>query len=216
MTGVRFWPNNEARCWLSETRQKNNNGVVSWAATERFQVVIFKTANQLDLVSLRDHKSMLLWIKDLDVRKKKKTSYGLEVPQQYARRRIIYWFHIIVTPKDTLNQSIWVLKADNGKKENSVFPLVNSKALTQGIEKTIFVVRSDSPLNIQSIEIWSSWNIFKKLIWRFYAGVHSCRQESIWSSGRYIFPFLSNFFMEVSNLRYDPAGQAYTGKNLIL
>ena len=41
--------------------------------------------------------------------------------------------------------------------------------------------------------IWSSWNIFKKLIWRFYAGVHSCRQESIWSSGRYIFPFLSNF-----------------------
>ena len=79
------------------------------------------------------------------------------------------------------------------KKEKSVFPLINSKALTQGIEKTMFVLRSDSPLNIQSIEIWSSWNIFKKLIWRFYAGVHSCRQESIWSSGKYIFPFLSSF-----------------------
>ena len=79
------------------------------------------------------------------------------------------------------------------KKEKSVFPLVNSKALTQGIEKTMFVLRSDSPLNIQSMEIWSSWNIFKKLIWRFYAGVHSHRQESIWSSGRCIFPFLSNF-----------------------
>ena len=77
------------------------------------------------------------------------------------------------------------------KKEKSVFPLVNSKA--QGIEKTMFVSRSDSPLNIQSIEIWSSWNIFKKLIWRFNAGVHSCREESIWSNGRYIFPFLSNF-----------------------
>ena len=30
------------------------------AATERFEVVIFKTARQLDLASLRDHKSMLL------------------------------------------------------------------------------------------------------------------------------------------------------------
>ena len=79
------------------------------------------------------------------------------------------------------------------RKEKSVFPLVNSKALTQGIEKTMFVLTSDSPLNIQSIKIWSSWNIFKKLIWRFYAGVHSCRQESIWSSGKYIFPLLSNF-----------------------
>ena len=66
------------------------------------------------------------------------------------------------------------------KKEKSVFPLVNSKALTQVIVKTMFVyLRSDSPLNIQSMEIWSSWNIFKKLIWRFYAGVHSYRQESI-------------------------------------
>ena len=70
-----------------------------------------------------------------------------------------------------------------GKKEKSVFPLVKSKALTQGIEKTMFVSRSDSPLNIQSIEIWSSWNIFKKLIWPFHAGVHSCRQEPISSSG---------------------------------
>ena len=30
------------------------------AATERFEVVIFKTASQLDLASLRDHKNMLL------------------------------------------------------------------------------------------------------------------------------------------------------------
>ena len=30
------------------------------AATERFEVVIFKAANQLDLASLRDHKNMLL------------------------------------------------------------------------------------------------------------------------------------------------------------
>ena len=30
------------------------------AATERFEVVIFKTAGQLDLAPLRDHKSMLL------------------------------------------------------------------------------------------------------------------------------------------------------------
>ena len=30
------------------------------AATERFEVVIFKTASQLDLTSLRDHKNMLL------------------------------------------------------------------------------------------------------------------------------------------------------------
>ena len=30
------------------------------AATERFQVVIFKTASQLDLASLRDHKNTLL------------------------------------------------------------------------------------------------------------------------------------------------------------
>ena len=29
------------------------------AATERFEVVIFKTASQLDLASLRDHKNML-------------------------------------------------------------------------------------------------------------------------------------------------------------
>ena len=33
----------------------------------------------------------------------------------------------------------------------------------------------------------------------FYAGVHSCRQESIWSSGRYIFPFLSNFLKNLLN-----------------
>ena len=30
------------------------------AAMERFEVVIFKTAGQLDLASLRDHKNMLL------------------------------------------------------------------------------------------------------------------------------------------------------------
>ena len=30
------------------------------AATERFEVVIFKAASQLDLASLRDHKNMLL------------------------------------------------------------------------------------------------------------------------------------------------------------
>ena len=30
------------------------------AATERFEVVIFKTASQLDHTSLRDHKNMLL------------------------------------------------------------------------------------------------------------------------------------------------------------
>ena len=30
------------------------------AARERFEVVIFKTARQLDLASLRDHKNMLL------------------------------------------------------------------------------------------------------------------------------------------------------------
>ena len=30
------------------------------AAMERFEVVTFKTASQLDLASLRDHKSMLL------------------------------------------------------------------------------------------------------------------------------------------------------------
>ena len=30
------------------------------AATEGFEVVTFKTASQLDLASLRDHKSMLL------------------------------------------------------------------------------------------------------------------------------------------------------------
>ena len=30
------------------------------AATVRFEVVIFKTASQVDLVSLRDHKNMLL------------------------------------------------------------------------------------------------------------------------------------------------------------
>ena len=30
------------------------------AARERFEVVIFKTASQLDLASLRDHKNMLL------------------------------------------------------------------------------------------------------------------------------------------------------------
>ena len=30
------------------------------AAKERFEVVIFKPASQLDLVSLRDHKNMLL------------------------------------------------------------------------------------------------------------------------------------------------------------
>ena len=30
------------------------------AATERFEVVIFKTASQLDLASLRDHKNILL------------------------------------------------------------------------------------------------------------------------------------------------------------
>ena len=30
------------------------------AATDRFEVVIFKTASQLDLASLRDHKSMML------------------------------------------------------------------------------------------------------------------------------------------------------------
>ena len=79
------------------------------------------------------------------------------------------------------------------KKEKSVFPLINSRALSQSIEKTMFVLRSVSPLNTQSMEIWSSWNMFKKLIWRFYAGVHSYGQEVIWSSGGYIFPFLSNF-----------------------
>ena len=51
----------------------------------------------------------------------------------------------------------------------------------------MLLFRSDSPLNIQSTEIWSSQNIFEKLIWRFYPGVHSCGQESVWSSGRYIF-----------------------------
>ena len=30
------------------------------AATERFEVVIFKTASQLDLASFRDHKNMML------------------------------------------------------------------------------------------------------------------------------------------------------------
>ena len=83
----------------------------------------------------------------------------------------------MVAPKDTLNQSF---ENSKERKEKSVFPLVNSKALTQGIEKTMFVFRSDAPLNIQSTERWSSRNIFKKLIWRFYPGVHSCRQESIW------------------------------------
>ena len=56
--------------------------------------------------------------------------------------------HIIVTPKDTLIPNIGVLK---GKKEKSVFPLANSKALTHSMEKTMLVLRSDSPLNIQSI-----------------------------------------------------------------
>ena len=71
------------------------------------------------------------------------------------------------------------------RKKREIFTLVNSKALTQGIDKTMFVVlRSDSPLNIQSIEIWSSWNTFKKLICRFYAGVYNCRQESIHRDSR--------------------------------
>ena len=34
---------------------------------------------------------------------------------------------------------------------------------------------------------------FRETDLAFYTGVHSCRQKSIWSSGRYIFPFLSNF-----------------------
>ena len=76
------------------------------------------------------------------------------------------------------------------EKEKSIFPLVNSKVLIQGIEKIMFVFRSDSPLNIQSTEIWSSRNIFKKLISRFYLGVHNCcRQESTWSSGSTYFHF---------------------------
>ena len=79
------------------------------------------------------------------------------------------------------------------KKREVRLPSRQLKGSDQGIEKTMFVLRSDSPLNIQSIEIWSSWNIFKKLIWRFYVGVRSCRQESIGSSGKYTFPFLSNF-----------------------
>ena len=53
----------------------------------------------------------------------------------------------------------------------------------------MLVFRSDSPLNIQSAENGQVGNIFKKLIWRFYPGVHSCRQEFVWSSDRYIFLF---------------------------
>ena len=57
------------------------------------------------------------------------------------------------------------------KKREVRLPSRQLKALTQGIEKTMFVSRSGSPLNMQSIEIWSSWNILKKLIWRFNAGM---------------------------------------------
>ena len=35
-----------------------------------------------------------------------------------------------------------VSECSKEEKEKSVFPLVNSKALTQGIEKTMFVFRS--------------------------------------------------------------------------
>ena len=42
---------------------------------------------------------------------RKKTSYGLKMLQQYARRRIIL-IRIIVAPQDTLKQSIWVLKEE--------------------------------------------------------------------------------------------------------
>ena len=104
--------------------------------------------------------------------KRKKTSYGLKVLQQSARRRIIL-IRIIVAPQDTLKQSI---------------------------EKTMLIFRSDSPLNIQSTEIWSSQNIFEKLIWRFYPGVHSCRQESVWSSGGYIYFCFGAIFKSCLNL----------------
>ena len=99
--------------------------------------------------------------------------------------------HTLVTPKDTLNQN---MSTQREKREVSLpSRQLKGSDVTQGIEKTMFELRSDWPLNIQSMEVWSSWNIFKKLIWRFYAGVHSYRQESIWSSGKYIFPILSNF-----------------------
>ena len=74
------------------------------AATEHFEVVI-----KLDLASLRDHKNMLLSEflngKGAGIMfERKKTSYGLKVLQQFARRIIL--IHITVAPQDTLKQSI--------------------------------------------------------------------------------------------------------------
>ena len=67
----------------------------------------------------------------------------------------------------------------------------------------MLLFRSDSPLNIQSTEIWSSQNIFKletDLV--FYPGAHSCRQESVWSSGRYIFLFRAIFKTYLNQAKY--------------
>ena len=56
-----------------------------------------------------------------------------------------------------MSQSIWALKEKKRKEKSSVFSLVNSKSLTQGIQKNMFVFRSDSLLNIQSTEILSEY-----------------------------------------------------------
>ena len=79
------------------------------------------------------------------------------------------------------------------KKEKSAFPLVNSKGSDPGYRKDYvrikmgFAVEHTEHRNMVKLEH------IQETVWRFYAGVHICRQESIWSSGKYVFLFLSNF-----------------------
>ena len=60
--------------------------------------------------------------------------------------------------------------------------------MNESIEKTMLVFRSDSPLNIQSTEIWSSQNIFKlETDLAFYPGVHSTLKTRVCMVGIYFY-----------------------------
>ena len=73
---------------------------------------------------------------------RKKTSYGLKVPQQYARRRFIYSHSKRYPGSEYLSTQ--------RKKREVCLPSHQLKGSDQGIEKTMLVLRSDSPLTYRA------------------------------------------------------------------